>query len=69
MDTHKAQRVTLSNTLLSKLRLIKYQGWPFIITLDELWFYLTRDDEQIWLRPDQEPPERPKHTIQDKKSW
>jgi hypothetical protein len=38
-----------------------------ILTLDEAWFYLSTDHEQIWFRPDKEPPERAKHTIQDKK--
>jgi transposase len=38
-----------------------------MITLDESWFYLSTNHEQIWLRPDQEPHELPKHTIRDKK--
>jgi hypothetical protein len=38
-----------------------------MITLDESWFYLSTDYEQIWLRPDEEPSERVKHPIQDKK--
>jgi hypothetical protein len=56
----------LSNNLLGKLRSIKYQGWQFIVTLDEPRFYLTTDDQRIWLRPGQEPPEMPKNTIQDR---
>jgi hypothetical protein len=66
-NTEKAQRVTLSNQLLLERRSIKHQGWHFMITLDESRFYFSTDHEQIWLRPDQEPPERVKHTIQDKK--
>jgi hypothetical protein len=61
--TQKAQRITLSSQLLLEIRSIKHQGWQFIITLDESWFYFSTDLEQIWLRPDQEPPERAKHTI------
>jgi hypothetical protein len=66
-DTQQAQRITLSNQLLLEICSIKHQGWHFIITVDESWFYFSMDHEQIWLRPDQEPPERAKHTIQDKK--
>jgi hypothetical protein len=53
--------------VLIELLSIKHQGWHFVITLDEWWFYLSTDHEQIWLQADQEPPERAKHTIQDKK--
>jgi hypothetical protein len=31
-------------------------------------FYLTADCKRIWIRPDQERPERPKHATQDKKN-
>jgi hypothetical protein len=31
------------------------------------WFYVATDYARIWLRPDQEPPERAKQTTQDKK--
>jgi hypothetical protein len=34
---------------------------------DESWFYLAMDHEQIWLRPGETPPERARHTIQDRK--
>jgi hypothetical protein len=64
-DIQKAQRTTLSKQLL--LGSIKHPGWHVMITLDESWFSLSTDREQIWLRPDQEPPEWAKHTIQDKK--
>jgi transposase len=66
-DTQKAEAMALSNQLLLEMRSIKHQGWHFIITLDKLWFSFSRDHEQIWFRPDQEPPEWDKHTIQDKK--
>jgi histone-lysine N-methyltransferase SETMAR len=32
-----------------------------------LSFYLSLDHEQIWLRVEEQPPERPRHTIQDPK--
>jgi hypothetical protein len=54
-DTQKGQRVTLSNRLLLKLLSIKHNGWHFVITLDESWFYFSTDHGQIWLRADQEP--------------
>jgi hypothetical protein len=66
-DTQEAQRVALSNQLLLELLSIKHHGWHFVITLDESWFDLSTDHEQIWLSADQELPERAKHTIHDKK--
>jgi hypothetical protein len=65
--TKKAQCVALSNELLHELRSIKHHDWQFIITLDEFLFYLATDNEQIWLRPEQQLPEKPKHTIQAQK--
>jgi hypothetical protein len=65
--TQKAERVTLSNESLRELRSIKHHGWQFIITFDELWFSLVPDHKHIGLRPDEQPPERPRHTIQDPK--
>jgi hypothetical protein len=65
-DTQKAQGIALSNQLLFEICSIKHQGWHFMITLDESWFYFSTDYEEIWLRPDQERPERAKHPIQDK---
>jgi hypothetical protein len=52
---------------LHELRSIEHQGWQFIITLDKSCFNLAANDEQIWLRPDQGPPERPRHTIEGRK--
>jgi hypothetical protein len=66
-DTQTARRVTLSNQLLLELLSIKHHRWHFVITLDESWFYLSTHHQQIWLRADQELPERVKHRIQDKK--
>jgi hypothetical protein len=68
-DTQKAQRVTLSNQLLLEICSIKHQGWHFIITLDESWFYLSTDHERIWLRPDQEPLNWPSIRFKTRKSW
>jgi hypothetical protein len=52
---------------LLQLLSIKHHGSHFVITLAESWFYLSTDHEQIWLRSDEEPPERAKHTIDGKR--
>jgi hypothetical protein len=48
--THKTERSTLSIELLRQRQFIEHNGWKFIITCDESWFYLSTDHEQIWLR-------------------
>jgi hypothetical protein len=57
--------VPLSIELSRHLRSIEHQGWQYIITLDESWVYLSTDHEQTWLPVEEQPPERPRHTIQD----
>jgi hypothetical protein len=64
---HQTERAALSIELLRQIRFIQHHGWQFIITLDESWFYFSRDHEQIWLRIEEQSPERPRHTIQDPK--
>jgi hypothetical protein len=64
MVTQKAEPVTLSKNLLRQFGCIKGRGWQFIITLDESWFYLSTDHEHIWHCPEEQPPERPSHSIQ-----
>jgi hypothetical protein len=54
----------LSIELLRQLRSIKHHGWQFIITSEASWFYLSTDHEKIWIREEEQPPERPRHTIQ-----
>jgi hypothetical protein len=51
--TQKTERATLSIELLRQLRSIEHHGWQFIITLDELWFYLFTDHEQIGIRAEE----------------
>jgi hypothetical protein len=63
--TQKTEPATLSIELLRQLRSIEHHSRQFIITLDESWFYLSTDHEQIRLRVEEQPPERPRHTIQD----
>jgi hypothetical protein len=66
--TQKTERVTLSIELLRQLRSIEHHGWQFIITLTESWFNFSTDYEYIWPRQEEQPPERPRHTIQDPKT-
>jgi hypothetical protein len=47
--TEKPEPATPSIELLRQLPSIKHHGWQFIISLDESWFYLSTDHEQIWL--------------------
>jgi hypothetical protein len=63
----KRECAILSIQLLRQLRSIEYHGWQFIITLDESWSYLSSDHEHIWVRVEEQPPERPRHIIQDPK--
>jgi hypothetical protein len=52
--TQKIKHVTLSIEILRQLWSIEHHGWQFIITLDELWFYLSTNHEQIWLRVEEQ---------------
>jgi hypothetical protein len=52
---------------LHQLGSIEHHGWQFIIALDESWFSLSTDHERIWLHVEEQPAERPRHTIQDPK--
>jgi hypothetical protein len=45
--TQKTERSTLSIELLRQLRFIEHHGRQSIITLDESWFSLSPDHEQI----------------------
>jgi hypothetical protein len=65
--TQKPERATLSIELLHRLQSIEHHGWQFIITRDESLFYLFTDHEQIWLRLEEQPAERPRYIIQDQK--
>jgi hypothetical protein len=65
--TQKTECAILSIEFLLQLRSIERHGWQLIITLDESWFYLSTDHEQIWLHVEERPAERPRHIIQDPK--
>jgi hypothetical protein len=59
--TQNPERVTPSNELPRQLYSIDHQDWQFTITLDESWFHRSTDHEYIWLRPEEQPLEKPKH--------
>jgi hypothetical protein len=67
VPTQNTEPATLSVELLRQLWPIEHHCWQFISTLDKSWFYLSADHEQIWLRAEERPSERPRHTIQDPK--
>jgi hypothetical protein len=47
---------------------VQHQGWKYLVTLDEAWFYFSNQHEQIWL-PDQEhPPTIQQQTISSPKT-
>jgi hypothetical protein len=54
-EAQKQTRVATSKRLLDRLGSVQHQGWQYIVTLDEAWFYFSNQHKQIWL-PDQEDP-------------
>jgi hypothetical protein len=42
----KAECVTRSNKLLRQLHSIEHHDWPFVITRNESWFYLSKEHER-----------------------
>jgi hypothetical protein len=67
-DDWKTTRVNLSRELLRVLQRQQTRGWHNIMTLDELWLYLSPDSDRIWLTPEQPVPDRERHTAQSPKS-
>jgi hypothetical protein len=55
----QASRVAMGSELFRDLCSIKHRGSQFVMTLNESWFDLRPDQEQLWLWPEEEPPERP----------
>ena len=66
-DEQKQRRVEKSNELLILLRSVFHQSMDYVVTLDESWFYLSTDYEQIWLPRGIDPPERERKMISSKK--
>jgi hypothetical protein len=53
---------------LRQLRFIEHHGWSSIITLDESQLNLSPGHEQIWLRVEEQPPEKTGNAIHDPKT-
>jgi hypothetical protein len=61
-------RVATSKRLLDLLGSVQHQGWKYLVTLDEAWFYFSNQHEQIEF-PDQEnPPTIQRQTISSPKT-
>jgi hypothetical protein len=65
--TQETEHATLSIKFLRQLRSIEHHGRHFVVTLDESWFYFSTDHEQVWVRMEEQPHERPRHIIRDPK--
>jgi hypothetical protein len=48
-------------SLLNLLKSIHHQGWQYIVTLDEAWFYFSNHHEHIWLPDSDDSPQIPQH--------
>jgi hypothetical protein len=53
---HKQTRVTISRSLLDLLHSLQHEGWKYVVTVDESWFYFSNQHEQISLPKDEDPP-------------
>jgi hypothetical protein len=52
-EAQKQTRAATSKRLMDLLDSVQHQGWKYLVTLNEAWFYFSNQHEQIWL-PDQE---------------
>jgi hypothetical protein len=46
----------------------QHQGWKYLVTLDEAWFYLSNQHEQIWPPDQEDPPTIQRQTISSPKT-
>jgi hypothetical protein len=53
---------------LDLLGSVQHQGWKYLVTLDEAWFYFSRQREQIWLLDREDPPTIQRQTIRSPKT-
>jgi hypothetical protein len=53
---------------LDVLNAVRHQGWQYIVTLDESWFYWDIDWEQQWIPGDEEPATRKRRGIDREKT-
>jgi hypothetical protein len=60
-------RIDRSIELLRRLESAQANEWQSFMTLDESWFYLSMSHETLWVKAGQQPPERVKHMIGERK--
>jgi hypothetical protein len=53
---------------LDLLGSVQHQGWKYLVTLDEAWFYFSNQHEQIWLPNQEDPPTIQRQTISSPKT-
>jgi hypothetical protein len=66
-ESDKMNQVQRAIELLGLLQSIRRQGWQYIVTIDESWFYWEINWEQQWFPEDDEPAIRTKAGINDNK--
>jgi hypothetical protein len=67
-EAQKQTRVAASKRLLDLLGSVHHQGWKYLVTLDEAWFYFSNQNEQIWLPDQEDPPTIQRQTISSPKT-
>jgi hypothetical protein len=67
-DIEKLTRFQRSQELLAVLQSVQHQGWQYIVTLEESWFYWDIDLKQQWLPADDEPGTRRRRGIDREKT-
>jgi hypothetical protein len=55
----KQTRVTKSRSLVDLHYSLQHQGWKYIVTFDEAWFYFSNQHEQRELPEDEDPQQAP----------
>jgi hypothetical protein len=58
----------MSKRFLDPLDSVQHQGWKYLVTLDEAWFYFLNQHEQIWLPDQEDPPTTQRQTINSRKA-
>jgi hypothetical protein len=66
-DVQRQIRTDRSIELLRLLESAQANNWQSFMTFDESWFYLCTSQEIVWVQAGQEPPERVRHVIGDRK--
>jgi hypothetical protein len=67
-EAQKETRVATSKRLLDLLGSVQQQGWKYLVTRDEPWFYFSSQHEQIGLSDQEDPPTIQQQTINSPKT-